>query len=139
MNGRMLRVTPGGQVRSAARAGVFVGIAFAIVGVVFGAVVLTETDEIGPRIAAAAFFTLFVVASLSIAVRSGRIASGRGGPAATSLLDVEVEPGVPGDASAPPSGDFADRLRKLEALRADGLVTEDEYREKRSQILGERW
>ena len=30
-----------------------------------------------------------------------------------------------------------DRLRKLDALREQGLVTEQEYRERRSQILGD--
>ncbi len=138
MNGRRLHVTPGKHVRTAARAGVFVGIAFAIVGVVFGATVIPDMGgEPGLQVLATAFFTLFVGVSLFIAVQSGRVASGRGG--ATSLLDVEVEPGAPEGGSAQPSGDFADRLRKLDALRADGLVTDEEYREKRSQILGERW
>jgi hypothetical protein len=44
------------------------------------------------------------------------------------------------DAAAPPLDanhpvDAADRLRRLEALRTEGLVTSDEYDAKRAEIL----
>ena len=35
--------------------------------------------------------------------------------------------------------DFETRLRKLESLKKDGLLTEDEYRRKREKILEENW
>lgn len=37
------------------------------------------------------------------------------------------------------STDFEDRLRKLDALRRDGLITDSEYQAKRSEIVAERW
>ena len=60
----------------------------------------------------------------------------------------ETSEGAPGPASgaaaAPTSAagtgtDFDARLRKLEGLRKDGLVNDEEYRAKRAEILGEKW
>lgn len=36
-------------------------------------------------------------------------------------------------------GDFASRLRSLENLREDHLITEDEYRKKRAEIVDAPW
>ncbi len=35
--------------------------------------------------------------------------------------------------------DFDDRLRKLESLKNDHLITEEEYRQKREEILKDKW
>ncbi len=35
--------------------------------------------------------------------------------------------------------DFSVRLRKLNQLRDDGLISEDEFYEKRREILEEKW
>jgi hypothetical protein len=35
--------------------------------------------------------------------------------------------------------DFDIRLRKLEALKSDGLISEEEYKRKREEILQEKW
>jgi len=37
--------------------------------------------------------------------------------------------------SAPAKGDIADRLRRLDQLRKDGLITEDEYKQRRQSML----
>jgi len=37
------------------------------------------------------------------------------------------------------SGDFEIRLRKLNMLKEDGLITEDEFQKKREEILREKW
>jgi hypothetical protein len=34
---------------------------------------------------------------------------------------------------------FDERLRRLEKLRADGLVSAGEYERKRAELMGERW
>ncbi len=34
---------------------------------------------------------------------------------------------------------FDERLRRLEQLRKDGLVSDEEYQRKRAELLGERW
>lgn len=45
--------------------------------------------------------------------------------------------GAGGSGSVGP--DFETRLRKLESLKKDGLITEDEYRRKREEILNDKW
>ncbi len=35
--------------------------------------------------------------------------------------------------------DFEEKLRKLERLRKDGLITETEFKHKRSEILNDKW
>ena len=35
--------------------------------------------------------------------------------------------------------DFAERLRSVDALKRDGLISVDEYRKKRSEIMKEKW
>ena len=37
------------------------------------------------------------------------------------------------------SHSFAVRLRDLEALKAEHLISEEEYRSKRAEIMGEKW
>ncbi|MFN3995569.1 MAG: SHOCT domain-containing protein [bacterium] len=37
------------------------------------------------------------------------------------------------------SFDFETRLRKLESLKRDGLITEEEYQRKRKEIMDEKW
>lgn len=37
------------------------------------------------------------------------------------------------------SGDFETRLRKLNKLKEDGLITEEEFRMKREELLREKW
>jgi hypothetical protein len=53
-----------------------------------------------------------------------------------SLVDIESEPGLPEDA---PQGDPMQRLRNLEKLKSDGLITEEEYRRKREEMMREKW
>ena len=50
----------------------------------------------------------------------------------TDVIEIEEgdEPGVK---------DFESRLRKLEALKKDGLITEEEYKQKRKEIMEEKW
>ncbi len=38
-----------------------------------------------------------------------------------------------------PPFDFSSRLRDLERLRAEGLISDEEHRRKRSEILEKRW
>jgi hypothetical protein len=51
---------------------------------------------------------------------------------------LEVD-GAASGAIPAPGGDFAARLRALEKLREDHLITEEEYRRKRAEILDARW
>lgn len=67
-------------------------------------------------------------------------ATGVAGEAApvTSLRSppaAQAAPAAPAEST--PSRDIAARLRRLEELRAQGLLTDEEYREQRGRILGE--
>ena len=50
--------------------------------------------------------------------------------------EIRIEEEGAEDAPAAPAG-AAERLRELEALRAQGLITEEEYARKRQEILSE--
>ncbi|MFD2611155.1 SHOCT domain-containing protein [Paenibacillus gansuensis] len=55
----------------------------------------------------------------------------------TGVANWDVEMQVP---SAPTStNDFESKLRKLEKLKQDGLISDEEYEDKRSQILNDIW
>jgi hypothetical protein len=49
--------------------------------------------------------------------------------------EVAVEEEVQDEAQPAAAGDLAERLRTLETLRAEGLVTEDEYATRRTTLL----
>ena len=57
-------------------------------------------------------------------------------PKGLPLVDIETEPGLPGDAA---QGDPMQRLRTLEKLKSDGLITDEEYRRKREEMMREKW
>jgi hypothetical protein len=54
----------------------------------------------------------------------------------TGIIEIETDPGTP---DVKPGSDFEARIRKLEGLKKDGFLTDEEYRAKRSEILGEKW
>lgn len=98
----------------------------------FGAVPLVAAEG-DARPYALAFGAVWIMVCLSFIgygvhiLRSAR-------PAVGMVLEIEG-----GAASPAPGGDFAARLRELEKLREDRLVTEEEYRRKRAEILDARW
>jgi hypothetical protein len=52
------------------------------------------------------------------------------------VIDIETETsGRVND----PGLDFASILRELDSLRKDGLITEEEFRKKREEIIGPKW
>ena len=53
-----------------------------------------------------------------------------------SLIDIETESG---HEATNTESDPMQRLRSLEALKNDGLISEDEYRQKREEIVKEKW
>jgi hypothetical protein len=53
-----------------------------------------------------------------------------------SLIDIETETAPPGETA---QNDPMRRLRDLEGLKSDGLITEEEYRRKREEMMGEKW
>ncbi len=117
--------------------GLIVAVAMLIFGVFFFNAVLSDSGgEPGPGMAFMALW--FLVLGVIIFYYAFHLRTRKG------VVEIETETA----AAAPPPGaaapgvagaDFDDRLRKLEGLKKDGLVTDEEYRAKRAEILGEKW
>ena len=102
----------------------------AVVGV--GMLVTVTLFAFATGVGVAAFLALWVLVVVSIVGYHIRNAtSDRGVP--HTQVDFTAHH------DAPPAADFADRLRELEKLRQDGLITEDEYQRKRDEIMQARW
>ena len=109
--------------------GLIVAVAMLIFGVFFFNAVLSDSSsERGPAVGFMALW--FLVLGVIIVYYVFFLRSRKG------VVEIETETAPP-TTDAPP--DFDARLRKLEGLKKDGLVTDDEYRAKRAEILGEKW
>jgi hypothetical protein len=53
-----------------------------------------------------------------------------------SLVDIDTESGSQTDESV---SDPMQKLRSLEALKKDGLISEDEFRRKREEVMQQKW
>ncbi len=53
-----------------------------------------------------------------------------------SLIDINTEAAIE---SKEVQRTLAERLREIESLKKEGLITEKEYEDKRTQILDEKW
>ena len=132
------RITPGRLPVLQARVGMVVVGLMLVFGLGFGVVVLRETpDSEGVlKILVGLFFLVWIVACLAILKVFARVArQGRDGlpdslsdSLPDSLLEVEYD-----------GPDFESRLRKLEGLRRDGLLSDQEYEAKRQEMLKEKW
>jgi Zn-dependent protease with chaperone function len=109
--------------------GLVVAIAMFVFGIFFLSAVLGDSGgEPGPVIAFMALW--FIALGVIIAYFIYNLRSRKG------VIEIDAEGGLPGGQAGP---DFDDRLRKLEGLKKDGLITDEEYRSKRAEVLGEKW
>lgn len=136
---RKVQVTPGSLTSLQAKMSIVVVGLFLVFGLVFGFVVLQESSgsEPGQELLIGAFFVIWSVACLSMIVFLARMLSNRKDPAGNSVVDLYIE--APPNRPMTASGDFESRLRKLAKLQKDGLITDEEYRVKRAQILADKW
>ncbi|UUZ79086.1 SHOCT domain-containing protein [Paenibacillus sp. P26] len=56
-----------------------------------------------------------------------------------SSWEVEMQPPEQRAPHRESAVDFETKLRRLERLKAEGLITEEEYHRKRAEILAEKW
>ena len=136
---KKINVTAGKMTLQQAKAGIIVFIFFLLFGLVFGLVVLSETphSESGEMIAIGAFFLVWNVACIVCIVSFARMLSKKKTLQEKSLLDIDFEESS--EVPVKDSGDFETRLRKVEKLKEDGLITEEEYQAKRADIINEKW
>ncbi|HKK00976.1 MAG TPA: SHOCT domain-containing protein [Desulfuromonadales bacterium] len=133
-------ITPGRLTLLQVKIGILVIALFLVFGLVFGFVSLQDIppSETGERLVTICFFLIWVVVCTSMIVFYVRMLSKAGNAEDNSLIDFQIDGMSEGNASNHENG-FADRLRQLEGLKRDGLITEVEYQDKRKQILGEKW
>jgi len=109
--------------------GVFMGIGMAIM------VLLIFVFDLN-RVAVPIFLVIWFGGVAFSVYRSWRNAtSDKGIPHEVSEIDLHSDD----QQQVPIKCDFADRLRKLEDLRHDNIVTEEEYQAKRADILDGDW
>lgn len=139
MVSRKAHVMPGGMTRASAKAGIVVMVLFLLFGLLFGGVVLSEmsASELGLLIAVGGFFVVWVLVCTILIIHFRRLLSRTRTDEVLSLVDVDIVETDDKDATSPP--DFDTRLRKLEQLRKEGLITDAEYEKKRGEIMGDRW
>ena len=107
-----------------------VAVAMALVGIFFLGLLIKEGAGVG--IVFMIFW--FIVLGVIITYYIYNLKSRRG----VVEIDAETE-----NEAAPPAGesapDFDGKLRKLEALKKDGLLTDEEYQAKRAEIMKKEW
>lgn len=117
---------------------------------IFGvALMLTAANEAGGDGSGfiMAFLVIWVVACLGTMIYSivnlASFTGARNRPSALAIDVVEIEKEDESrSAVSSPGGesmDFEAKLRKLEALRKDGILSEEEYQRKRKEILDQKW
>jgi hypothetical protein len=79
----------------------------------------------------ALFALIWVAACISILIYSAKTLK--------LVKTGKIEIAELGDGDQPQDSAFAQRLRDLEALKKEGLVSDREYQKKRKQILQEKW
>ena len=102
---------------------------FLLFAVVFFIGIQAELDEAKPFVAI--FFLIFSAGCIAIMVHAVK---------ALRLIKAgKFEIAEVGGAAPEVESDFAAKLRDLEALKKEGLISAEEYRKKRAGIMREKW
>lgn len=128
---QQLRVIPG---RAASLIQVVLGIVFLLFGIVFLYFRVAEVTEPELRLLILLFGVLWIAVCGSISGYGIYSLKKRNAPLFT--IESETDAGSCGDHDTP---DFDTRLKKLESLKKEGIISEKEYRQKRAEIMEEKW
>ena len=125
----------------ASLAGAIVFALFLVFGVILTSVgVLENHSETGLQVMIAMFGLIWVtVCGLGIVFNVRNYRSWSQDPPKSSVATTigVIEYDVPPDKES--ISDFETRLRKLDSLKKEDLITEEEYKEKRKEIMSETW
>jgi len=108
---------------------IIVAVLFLLFGVGFFFAVRDELGEAMPFVAF--FFVIWSVACIAMMIHAKR--------ALRLIKKGKIEIAEIDTAVGAMESDFAERLRSVEALKNDGLISEEEYRKKRAEIMKEDW
>ena len=111
---------------------VVLGTLFLVFGLGLVTVGLSDNSDTGLQTLLGLFGLIWAVVCLSMVGFGLYSFFGRKPPVAVTL-------GIDGPEAGRETPDFDTRLRKLKALRDEGLISPEEYDRKRAEILGERW
>jgi hypothetical protein len=123
---RKVYLKPPSPTRTVLWAQIILGVLFLPLGLVFFSI-----SEGEARRFVAIFSVIWTVACMAIivtAVKTLRLVK----QGKIEIAEIDVTGGET-------EGDFAVRLRDLEALRKDGLISDGEYQRKRAEIMQEKW
>ncbi|MCK4509853.1 MAG: SHOCT domain-containing protein [Desulfuromonadales bacterium] len=132
------RITPGRVPRTGALFGIVLSALFLIFGGFFcyQAVQNIFSGEMSLGIVLSLFSLIWIVGCIAILVNFTRIYKACDSSPDNQFVKIESLRTSEGQETGQ---DFNARLRKLESLYQDGLVTEVEYNAKRSELLEEKW
>lgn len=116
---RKIRVRPSAAM---SKLGVLTGLGMMAFGVLF---IVPMLDGFGPGLP---FLALWLAVTGGLTYYHYRNAFGPD-PKGVAYAEIDIEGGE----------DFDAKLRKLDALKRDGLVSAAEYERKRSELLAEKW
>jgi hypothetical protein len=84
------------------------------------------------------FGIVWVLFAIGITVMHGLNAFTQKG-VATHRVDVTTEANTSTEAIKQSNDSFDEKLRKLHQLKQEGILTDEEYEEKKKQMLNEKW
>jgi len=84
------------------------------------------------------FGIVWVIFTIGITVMHGLNAFTQKG-VATHRVDVTTEANTSTEAIKQSNDRFDEKLRKLHQLKQEGILTDEEYEEKKKQMLNEKW
>jgi len=136
---RDIKVIPGDMTLLQAKAGIVVAVLFLLFGLVFGFVVLGDMPESeeGLQVLIGGFFLIWIVVCLSVIAINLRLLARQQSHEENSLLKFSFD--EPTGSNTAETDDFESRMRKLERLKRDRLITEQEYQTKRARIINDKW
>lgn len=128
-----MSLTPGRNISAGSIAGLIFLLVFGIVFAIVVGNVLSENDA--PPMFSLLFFIIIVAwigtVVFMIVFHVKNLNSAKG----LSIVDINTEPENNTDVRRTPM----QNLRELESLKKEGLITEIEYQQKRTQIMDDHW
>jgi hypothetical protein len=132
-----ISLVPGKLTARQAQLGIFVASLFLLFGLILGTVVLVETSfssEPGLAIALSAFGLVWIAACVSMIIFYRRLLKASRTPGSESFGELLIE--NPPDGKSPdPTRAIEIRLEKIDDLRRQGVITEEEHSTQRTRIL----
>jgi len=106
--------------------GMVAALAMGAFGLFFLGLLIKEGSGVGIAFMAVWFVVLGVIIAYYVYTLKSR----------KGIIEIEMDSATPDGSGAQ---GFDARLRRLELLKKDGLVTEEEYRTKRAEIMADKW